>query len=389
MGTVVVAPSVNKSDFTFKPDSVNNVIIYGLRGISRIGVNIIKEIMKNRPYTSLQDFESKVKVNKIQMINLIKAGAFDEFEDRVQIMRRYINEISDTKKRITLQNMKMLIDFDLIPDKFDLQKRVFNFNKYIKKMKLDGTYYGLDNIALAFFDKNFCIDNLIPTDETESGFKIKQTTWDSIYKKQMDTIRPWVKNNNAELLEKVNNRLTADTWNKYCIGTISKWEMDSINCYINPHEIDSSMEHRIAGFSRWDLLDKEPQIDIVIRSKAGEPIPLYKISRIVGTVIDKDKNKRTVTLLTPHGVATVKLFGPMFANYDRQISERGADGKKHVIERSWFQRGNKIIVSGIRREDNFIAKKYSRTPWNLVELITGVNEDGTLVTRGERMEVNE
>ena len=140
MGTVVVAPSVNKSDFTFKPDSVNNVIIYGLRGISRIGVNIIKEIMKNRPYTSLQDFESKVKVNKIQMINLIKAGAFDEFEDRVQIMRRYINEISDTKKRITLQNMKMLIDFGLIPDKFDLQKRVFNFNKYIKKMKLDGTY---------------------------------------------------------------------------------------------------------------------------------------------------------------------------------------------------------------------------------------------------------
>lgn len=389
MGTVVVAPSVNKSDFTFKPDSANNVIIYGLRGISRIGVNIIKEIMKNRPYTSFQDFESKVKVNKIQMINLIKAGAFDEFGDRVQIMRRYINEISDTKKRITLQNMKMLIDFGLIPDKFDLQKRVFNFNKYIKKMKLDGTYYGLDNIALAFFDKNFCIDNLVPTDETESGFKIKQTTWDSIYKKQMDTIRPWVKNNNAELLEKVNNRLTADTWNKYCIGTISKWEMDSINCYINPHEIDSSMEHRIAGFSRWDLLDKEPQIDIVIRSKAGEPIPLYKISRIVGTVIDKDKNKRTVTLLTPHGVAAVKLFGPMFANYDRQISERGADGKKHVIERSWFQRGNKIIVSGIRREDNFIAKKYSRTPWNLVELVTGVNEDGTVVTRGERMEVNE
>lgn len=388
-GVDVAPPDINKSNFTFYPDVESNTIRYGLSGITKVGEELVKAIIDNRPYSSVEDLTKKVKINKVQVINLIKSGAFDSFGERTEIMRRYINEISDTKKRITLQNMKMLIDFGLIPDKFDLQKRVFNFNKYIKKMKLDGTYYGLDNIALAFFDKNFCIDNLVPTDETESGFKIKQTTWDSIYKKQMDTIRPWVKNNNAELLEKVNNRLTADTWNKYCIGTISKWEMDSINCYINPHEIDSSMEHRIAGFSRWDLLDKEPQIDIVIRSKAGEPIPLYKISRIVGTVIDKDKNKRTVTLLTPHGVAAVKLFGPMFANYDRQISERGADGKKHIIERSWFQRGNKIIVSGIRREDNFIAKKYSRTPWHLVELVTGVNEDGTVVTRGERMEVNE
>jgi DNA polymerase-3 subunit alpha len=105
----------------------------------------------------------------------------------------------------------------------------------------------------------------------------------------------------------------------------------------------------------------------------------------MGTVLDKDKAKKMVTLLTKSGVVTVKIYGQVFTHYDKQLSERGADGKKHVIEKSWFQRGNKIIVTGIRREDSFLAKKYSRTPYHLVELITQINDDGTIETSGERV----
>ena len=78
---------------------------------------------------------------------------------------------------------------------------------------------------------------------------------------------------------------------------------------------------------------------------------------------------------------------PYYLHYDRQISVKGADGKKHVKEKSWFARGNKVIISGIKREDSFTAKKYSKTPWHLVELITKVNDDGTIETVEERMEV--
>ena len=42
---------------------------------------------------------------------LIKSGAFDSFGDRVQVMKTYIESVSDLKKRVTLQNLKMLIDF--------------------------------------------------------------------------------------------------------------------------------------------------------------------------------------------------------------------------------------------------------------------------------------
>ena len=384
-GIDIAPPDINKSTYTFSPDVEKSLIRFGMSGIVKVGKDVVKSIIENRPYSSLKDFLSKVKINKPQMINLIKAGAFDEFGKREQLMSQYVSEISDTKKRITLQNMKMLIDFGLIPDEYDLQRRVYNFNKYLKKMKLDATYYGLDNIALNFFDKHFDVDNLYPTDKTESGLMIKQTVWDKIYQKHMDIIRPYVKSHNEELLQSVNNTLISQTWDKYCKGNISKWEMDAVSCYFHQHELEY-VDELSYECNNFYSLPEEPEIDTIITIK-GKQIPLFKIRRIMGTVLDKNKTKKTVTLLTTDGVVIVKIFGDVFTHYDRQISEKGADGKKHVIERSWFSRGNKIIVTGIRIEDSFIAKKYSRTPYHLVELIENINSDGSIEVRGERAEV--
>ena len=340
--------------------------------------------MEGRPYASVADFLERIKINKPQMVNLIKSGAFDCFGDRVQIMRGYIDSISDVKKRITLQNMKMLIDFGLIPDDYDLERRVYNFNKYIKKLKLDGVYFGLDDIAFNFYSAHFDIDKLEPCDDTESGFKIKQSTWENYYQKHMGIVRPFVQKHAAELLVSVNNRLTQESWSKYCLGSLSKWEMDSVSFYSHEHELIN------LDMDRYELTDfadlpEEPIVDRVIPIK-GKQVPILKLFRICGTVLDRDKSKKTVTLLTTSGVVTVKIFGGVFAQYDKQISERGADGKKHVIEKSMFSRGNKIIVIGVRDGDAFRAKKYSRTPFHLVEQIVEVHEDGTMITksRGEQ-----
>lgn len=374
-GVVVTAPDINKSSYTFSPDVENNTIRYGLSGITRIGEELIKSIMSNRPYSDLDDFLKRVgKINKPQVINLIKAGAFDEFGDRNEIMCKYIESVSDLKKKITLQNMKMLIEFGLIPDEYDLQRRVYNFNKYVKKQKL-GSYYGLDNISLAFLEKYFDLDMLVPTDETESGFKVLQSKWDNIYKKQMDIIRPFVKNHQEELLNGINSRLMSDVWDKYCTGSISKWEMDSISCYIHNHELDG-LDYERYGLDRFSDLSEEPEIDRYIPIK-GKMVPIFKLHRIVGTVLDRDKAKKMVTLLTEDGVVTVKIYG-VFQQYDKQISEKGADGHKHVIRKSEFSRGNKIIITGIRDGANeFRAKKYKSTPYHLIETISSI-EDGKI-----------
>lgn len=330
---------------------------------------MVKSIIANRPYQSIEDFLGKVKVNKPQMINLIKSGAFDSMGQREVIMRQYVNLISDTKKRITLQNMKMLIDFGLIPDEYDLQRRVFNFNKYLKKCKRE-KWYDMDNIAFEFFTKCFDIDKLVPA-ETESGFAIVQTQWDKIYQSQMDIIRPFVQKHQAELLDKVNTKLTEDVWSKYCGGSISKWEMSSISCYIHEHEL-AQVDIKKYGFDNFYELSEVPEIDRYIPIK-GKMVPIFKLHRIIGTVLDRDKAKKMVTLLTTQGVVTVKIYG-VFAEYDRQISEKGPDGKKHVLRGSEFARGNKIIVTGVKDGDNeFRCKTYKNSQYHHIETIAEVN----------------
>lgn len=376
-GIVVEPPDINKSTYTFSPDAELNIIRYGISGITRVSEDLVKTIIANRPYTSISDFLSKVKVNKLQMINLIKSGAFDSFGDRVDIMHQYVNMISDTKKRITLQNMKMLIEFGLIPDKYDLQRRVYNFNKYIKKFKMSQPYYSIDNPAYKFLETYFDVDKLIPDEFAESGFRIKQDVWDNIYKKQMDIIRPYIKDHQQELLEAVNNRLTKDMWEKYCLGNLSKWEMDSVSFYSHEHELAQA---DLSLYLIEDFFDmsEQPEVERVIPIK-GKQVPIFRLRRIAGTVLDRDKAKKTIQLLTPTGVVSVKIYGA-FQNYDAQLSERDPDGKKHILRKSEFTRGNKLIITGIRQDDSFVAKKYSRTPWHLIETISNITPDGRIET---------
>lgn len=382
-GVVIAPPDINKSSYTFSPDVEKNEIRFGMSGITRIGEDLVKAIIANRPYTSIEDFTNRVKVNKPQVINLIKSGAFDSFGDRIELMKTYAESVSDCKKRITLQNMKMLIDFGLIPDEYDMERRVFNFNKYLKKMK-DGTYYGMDNIAFEFYSKNFDIDLLVPSETSESGFRIPQIKWNNIYQRHMDKVRPYVKEHNAELLKAVNERLISDVWNKYCLGSISKWEMESLSCYIHEHEL-AHIDYELHGWDRFSDLGENPVIERYIPIK-GKQIPIFRLSRIVGTVLDRDKSKKTVTLLTTDGVVLVKIYG-VFQQYDKQISERGADGKKHVIRKSEFARGNKIIITGIRDGQDFRAKKYKNTKFHLVETIAEVNGNEVVINNRNDEEI--
>ena len=51
---------------------------------------------------------------------------------RIFVMAYYLSLNCEAKDRLTLQNFNGLIQKDLIPVGLDFQKRVFNFNKYLK-----------------------------------------------------------------------------------------------------------------------------------------------------------------------------------------------------------------------------------------------------------------
>ena len=133
-------------------------------------------------------------------------------------------------------------------------------------------------------------------------------------------------------------------------------------------------------------LDTEPIIDYSFPARNGQMINVYKLYHIIGTVIGKNKIKNTVTLLTPTGVVNVKVYKNQYSIYDKQISVRGDDGKKHVIEKSWFSRGSLLMIQGIRRGNDFIPKKTKNSVFPIISKITHINDDNKLTFQYERAE---
>ena len=384
-------PNINQSEITFSPDVQNNRILYGLKGISKVGNSFIKNIIENRPYTSIEDFISKIKIKKPQMISLIKAGTFDELyvdKTREEIMNLYIEMIADKKNRITLQNMMSLIKYNLIPPELIFEQKLYNFNKYIKKFKEDN-YYRLDTLAMNFFENNYntdILENVVINGEEKTGL-INQKIWDNTYKKGMDPVRDWIKANQTDILNQLNNILKEEVAEKYTEGNISKWEMDSLSFYYHEHEL-SSLRNDIYGIDDYFNLPDEPEVDRTFESKNGDNITIYKIHRIAGTVIDKNKNKSMITLLTPTGVVRVKVWKSQFSAWDKRIFMKLDNGKKKVLENSWFTRGTKLIITGIKRENTFIPKKYKNTEWPLFEKIIELDDKGFITdSQTERIEV--
>lgn len=376
-GINIFPPDINKSAFTFSPQVETNSIIYGLRGITRISNSIIKDIISKRPFASLEDFLSRVKLNKIQMTNLIKCGAFDNLIGlpREEIMSKYLDSIVDKKQKLTLQNMQMLINNHLIPEEMKFYAQLFLFNKFLKANKA-GDYYELNQDAINFIDKHFDIDVIT------NGTLVPMATWDGIYKKSMEPMRIYLKENQATMLEQMNQALCKEMEDKYAKGNISHWEMESVSFYSHEHELAAAAPFYDDFFS----LPEEPEFTSFL-NKEGEEIRIYTLNKIIGTVIDKNKMKNTVTLLTPTGVVNVKVYKNQFASFDKQLSCKDASGVKHVIEKSWFSRGNLLMIQGIRRGNDFIPKKYRQSTFPIISKITNIDEQGHLDFQFEREEV--
>lgn len=388
-GIKVSLVDINNSDFGFKPDVTHNQILFGLKGLSNVNNDFIKTIIENRPYVSLVDFLNRAHPNKQAMISLIKGGAFDEFCSREEAMIQYIWLTCDKKKRLTLQNLPGLIRHNLVPDeeKYILPRRVFEFNRYLKaecKDPWNVGKYKLDERAISFLVEIDC-ENLFETDNLV--WYIDAKVWDKVYQEYMDVFRGWIASNKEEILDELNTTIFMADWEKYASGNISSWEMEALCFYYSQHEL-AHVNNSKYGFVDFSSLSEEPVVDKVFK-KGSSTIPIYKLYKICGTCIAKNKVKSTVYLLTTTGVVAVKFRQEYFALFDKQTFQRNADGTKKVIEKSWFNRGNMIVVQGIRRGDEFVTKKYASTGGHQLYHIDEILEDGSLILRSERKQGDE
>ena len=208
--------------------------------------------------------------------------------------------------------------------------------------------------------------------------------WDKkVYQTQMDVFRNWIAKNHDSILQGLNEKIFLEDYRKYAKnGNISAWEMETLCFYYHAHELENVNYYKY-GFSNFFDLPEEPEVDRQF-TKNGKTVNIFKLHKICGTCIAKNKTKSTVTLLTREGVVEVKFRKEYFSLFDKQISERGADGVKHVVEKSWFNRGSMIVVQGIRSGDNFVAKKYNSSGGHQLYKIDEVFDNGDIRLRSTR-----
>ena len=203
----------------------------------------------------------------------------------------------------------------------------------------------------------------------------------------MDVARNWLKANHDRILQQYNDMLFKECWDKYAQGNISSYEMEALCFYYHDHELKNVKNNKY-GIVDFNNLSSDPDVDYFFK-RNGRDIPIYKINKIIGTVIGKNDTRSSITLLTTTGVVNVKFTKEYFAMYNRQISEKQPDGTKKVVEKGWFTRGVKLLVAGFRRDDTCVAKTYKNNGFHQLYKITNISDNGEIELIHDRVSMGE
>lgn len=411
-GVTLALPDINHARFGFAPDSVNNQIIFGLKGLVGIGDDIVRQIIDNRPYSTTRDFFQKngSSIPLTALLTLVKAGCFDSLSrlSRQEIMYEMISMIAEQKvepkQSLDFKNLASVNALEgFVPDKFSFAKRVVAFRSYIfkpnKQISSKPKSFMLDDSSRIFFENElasrFFREGQDYYYDDNNKLIVIHSKFEKVYKTIIEDFATWLKS--PETVLNFNRRqqeqFIKEKWEQYCQGTIPSWEMDSLSFYYTEHELAhiNTAQYDISSFSELpeDPIVLEVQKRIDKKTGIETAWDKYQLHRIAGTVLDRNNNKHTITLLTTDGVVTVKLYAGAYAHYNRQISSLNPDGTKKVLEKSWFTRGTKLLITGIRRGDSFWPKKYHDSVYH--HTICRINEvlpNGTLQLQLERVDTD-
>lgn len=385
-GVRVELPSINNSDIQFIPVESENKILYGLNAISGISPQLIEMIKLNRPYLSFDDLMSKIKLTKIQKLSLVKSGCLDEFGDRGEMLMKCFADGAELKTKLTLQNLPKLLETNSLPDEVDWLKRLAKFNLYLRKfqeIKVDGLKaYRIDGPYEVFFNE-FLDESILNYDSI--GLFVFHSVWDKEYKKLIAPLKTYIANNQQDILKTFNGSLLGAEKAKYQDGHGTFAEMEIASCGFFSSEDHWLFKHDLSkyGIDSFSTLPEQPIYQKMFTSKQGKDVYLPTTTRITGIVVHKIPDKGLVYILDKQGIVEVKMPKQLCAHYDRKISDV-VDGKKIVVQDSFFVRGSVLVVSGYRDHDQFVCRKYGKTGGHHLNKILDIR-DNKLYFEAERV----
>lgn len=360
MQDFVLPPHINEAGIGFIPMEAENKVLYSLAAINGIGADIVNTIIDNRPFNSFNDFLTKCIDTKLvgnsKGYNLIKAGCFDKLGDRKVLMKKYVEHITPLKTKLTTANIPKLVECNLISEDYKKYVLLFKFRKMVftkaNVEEMINKTQGLYKIPAElrnYFDKQLLSQFTDALNYNDNGEPILHSKiFDSKYKKLMEPLTEWL--SSEEAIKAYNTYLLREQWMKYCSGNVYSWEIDTIGFYTGTHEISLIPTKTYFDKALFNSLPEMPNV-IGERKWGGKMLPIYETSLVVGTVVDKIKNKNLVVLNTEDGIVELKVSKDQFIHYDKVV-----DG-----EESWFKRGTKLVIHGYRRENIFVPKVYKNS----------------------------
>lgn len=396
-GVEVQPPSANESNLDFTPIEKTNSILFGIGGIAGINQDIANQIITNRPYHSFHEFYQKncydgSLITNSKIIQLIKAGCFDEFNpDRVKVMKQYVVLSTEKKDKLTMQNLDSILKLHC-PLPTALRQPVM-FKKYVCSQRFyfgqhpkfkSKKLYWLDEKAMRYFVPN-CQPSMqegVDYWEEEGRMVVVDKSLEKLFKPTMENLKEYI--NTPEFIKEYNKCLYRAKYQDMIeVEDVNKWSFEALSYY--------SLEHELAhvDFDRYNIshfadLPEEPRF--IERSWGKRTWRQFELACICGTCISKNDNNHLVTILTPDNeVVNCKFNGGAYAHYKSQLSEVNEDGKKTIIEKPWISRGQLVLICGYRRGDDFVAKKYKNSVFQHTMMkIEKVYEDGSLDIISER-----
>lgn len=398
-GVPVSPPSINDSDIDFTPLEETNSIFFGLGGIAGINQNIIDQIISNRPYSSFKDFYTKNSydgslITNSKFVTLIKAGCFDEFErNRIKVMKQYVLYSHTMKTNLTLANLDEAIKIGCNIPKSMLSP--IRFKKYVcSKRFLYGQHpqfrskklYWLDSKALKYFNKN-CVNELLENQDyfyQDDMVLVVDTSLDKLFKPVMDSLKIFL--NTQDFIKEFNRQSMRNRYQELVENDedVNMWSFSTCSFFSHNHYL-ANIDYNKYNISSFDELPDEPVFTLKTWGKRS--YRQYELYQIAGVVLDKNDNSHFITILDfNNNVVNVKMDNGLYAKYKAQISEN-VNGKKKVLEKSWFQRGAPLIIAGYKMgENDFKVKTYKNSVFNkkITRILSIDNETGEVITQSYR-----
>lgn len=359
-GVQIEKPNINKSGFVFKPVIEENKIYFGLSGIAGIGAQYVDELMEKRPFSSPEDVLDRTSLNRLQVINLIKAGCFEEIENisRQELVKRFCAYVADTKTNLNMQNMGMLTRLGLFPQSLSFEVNLWKIKEFLNKHCKFGTFYVPQEDMWQYIEQ-YDIEPLLSEDGEPYFEKAK---FDAFVTKTLLPVKKYIADNKEILLQQVNSIAIQEMLDKYW-QTEEEGELKALSFYYGQSVLKTepyaSFIQTLYAQRTFESLNEEP----IIEWQNEEGAKKFELTRIAVSAIGRDRQKCIIGCLDSEGnFFQAKVNKNTFKKYDKQITDEGG---KHP---SWFSKGSHLILTGYRNGDIFTVKSYKNSAPSITKI---------------------